>query len=86
MEIGRLLTPERQKEYMDTFNARVAWIRENASNELTEDEIESMIGRLRRVMFPEIGVLRGPIPVAERRTRSGGTTGVVAPSSKIIML
>jgi len=86
VEIGRLLTPERQKEYMDTFNARVAWIRENASNELTEDEIESMIGRLRRVMFPEIGVLRGPIPVAERRTRSGGTTGVVAPSSKIIML
>jgi len=86
VEIGRLLTPERQKEYMDTFNARVAWIRENASNELTEDEIESMIGRLRRVMFPEIGVLRGPIPVAERRTRSGGTTGVVTPSSKIIML
>ena len=48
--------------------------------------MQQLIARLWDNMFEKFDSSRGPIPVAEQRTRSGGTPGLVTPSSKIIML
>ena len=85
-EILELLKPESQQKYLERFQARAVWITENASSKLTEDEVQQLIARLWDNMFEKFDSSRGPIPVAERRTRSGGTPGLVTPSSKIIML
>ena len=71
-EILAMLKPESQQKYLDRFERRKKWIRENTKN---ANHINTLILELEEEMFESIGVNRGVTPI-EPTYQSGSTGGV----------